>query len=165
MKNNNADLVWANEMLEVWQNRGIDSIDCHWSSPSAEEMARWVRSDDKNETKFIADLVPKATAILARHGVGDVADAVTEIDVKTIRDLQGLLTDALKKSKDGPYSEQAPEPAEPVAAEEPPMQHFANGTPAFLGFKPEPTGRIDDTELEPDLDEVIQVDVPLEDLF
>lgn len=191
MGKSNADLIWANEMLEVWQNRGIDSIDCQWSTPSAEAMARWIRADDKNETKFIADLVPKATGILAKHGMGDVADAVMEIDVKTIRDLQGLLTDALKKSKDGPHSEQAPEP-EPVYVDpggvgdacgsledalaggdlpsyvieddtEPPMQHFANGTPAFLGFKPEPTGKIDDTELEPEPG--FETDLSLEDLF
>ena len=94
-----TDLIWASEIMEVFQNLGVDVINQQWSTKSAKYIHTWVREHEKNEEKFLVTMVPKATDILAKHGLADAADAVLEIDAKTVRDLKLLLADAVSASQ------------------------------------------------------------------
>lgn len=70
---------------------------------------------EENETKFLTTMVPKATDILAKHGITDVTDAVVAIDTKTIADLSIVLHSALQASQ----QEQEPEPRQVIPESEP----------------------------------------------
>jgi hypothetical protein len=96
IKKKQTELIWANEVMEVYQNRGTEVYDCVWSTPSAKSLMTWTREEAKNEEKFLTAMVPKATDILSKSTVEDVTDAVLAIDTKTIMDLKLLLNDALK---------------------------------------------------------------------
>jgi len=101
----NQELIWASEVLEVYQNLGTPVADQRWSSPSAKYLHTWLRESEKNEGVFLKDFVPKATAILEKFGSASIDDEVLKIDTKTIKDLQILLQGALVFSKDGVYKE------------------------------------------------------------
>ncbi len=105
------DLLWANEILDVHAEYGNEINPEVLTTSSARRLHRWINEDEKNEMKFIADMVPKAAAIIEKNGPKDVSDAVHEIDTKTIAELQRRLTVALQAAKD-----QSPErPQQPVS--------------------------------------------------
>ena len=106
------DLVWANEVMEVFQNFGKQSIDCNWSTQSAKYLYTWTREDAKNEEKFLTTMVPKASDTIAKHGAVDIDEKAVQIDRKTIADLQECLRGALGKSVTADQK-----PAEPTNAE------------------------------------------------
>jgi hypothetical protein len=91
------DLLWAHEVMEVYKGQGSLPGSRDWSSPGCQKMFEWCQ-DDKFYLKFIGDLVPKATAIIAKAGLGDVSDAALEIDAKTIGDLKQVLQRAVEAS-------------------------------------------------------------------
>jgi hypothetical protein len=91
------ELVWANEVMEVYLNLGSLPNSRDWSSPSAKHLYEWACGVD-NQTKFIADLVPKATALLAKLSPEDVTEAVIKLDMKTIGELQRHLEVAVAAS-------------------------------------------------------------------
>ena len=94
------DLLWANEVMEVYKNQGSLPGSRAWSSTSAAKMFEGCQ-DDKFYLKFVGDLVPKATAIITKVGLGDASDAVLEIDAKTIGDLKIALAAAVAASQKG----------------------------------------------------------------
>lgn len=93
------DLLWAHEVMEVYKNQGSLPGSRSWSSTSAQKMFEWCQ-DEKFYLKFVGDLVPKATAIITKAGLGDVSDAVLEIDAKTIGDLKIALSRAVEASQE-----------------------------------------------------------------
>lgn len=95
-----SELAWAHKVMEVFENLGTEVYDQKWSTSNAKYLATWMREDAKNEDKFLTAMVPKATDILAKHGLVDAADAVLEIDAKTIRDLKILLVASVSDSQD-----------------------------------------------------------------
>lgn len=92
------DLLWANEILDVHAEYGNEINPGILTTSSARRLHRWINADDKNEMKFIADMVPKAAAIIEKNAPKDVSDAVRDIDVKTIAELQRCLSTAVKAS-------------------------------------------------------------------
>jgi len=108
------ELVWANEVMEVYRNLGSLAGSRDWTSPSASHLFDWAMREE-NETKFLTTMVPKATDILAKHGITDVTDAVVAIDTKTIADLSIVLHSALQASQ----QEQEPEPRQVIPESEP----------------------------------------------
>jgi len=139
------DLLWAQEVMEVYKNLGSMPGKREWSSPSVSHFYDWVvQNDRQNESKFLIDLVPKATALLAKHGLSDVADAVLEIDTKTVKELQRCLRDALGDSADGPYVETEPEPEQESMFETLALKDIEDKTVKHF------RSSIDDTDLEND---------------
>lgn len=102
------ELIWANEVMEVYQNLGTLPESRDWSSPSASHLFDWARLDE-NETKFLTTMVPKATDLLAKLSPEDVTEAVLEIDTKTIKELKRHLAVAVEASQEEPKP--APKPA------------------------------------------------------
>lgn len=94
-KKQTDDLVWANEVMEVYRNLGSLPGSRILDTPSAAHLLVWAQRSE-NETKFIADLVPKATAILSKYGVTEIDDATRLIDSKTVKELRKHLNDALR---------------------------------------------------------------------
>lgn len=108
------ELVWANEVMEVYRNLGTMPDGREWSSTSVSHLFDWAMRED-NETKFLTTMVPKATDILAKHGITDVTDAVVAIDTKTIKDLSLILHSALAESQ----KQQEPGPRQVIPEPEP----------------------------------------------
>ena len=108
------ELVWANEVMEVYRNLGTMPGNRDWSSPSASHLFDWSQREE-NETKFLTTMVPKATDILAKHGITDVTDAVVAIDTKTIADLSICLHHAIAASQE----QQEPGPRQVIPEPEP----------------------------------------------
>ncbi len=108
------ELVWANEVMEVYRNLGTMAGSRNWSSTSVSHLFDWAMRED-NETKFLTTMVPKATDILAKHGITDVTDAVVAIDTKTIADLSIVLHSALQEAN----KEQEPGPRQVIPETEP----------------------------------------------
>lgn len=94
------DLLWAHEVMEVYKGQGSLPGSRSWSSPGCQKMFEWCQ-DEKFYLKFIGDLVPKATAIITKAGLGDVSDAALEIDAKTIGDLKIVLSRAVGACHEG----------------------------------------------------------------
>lgn len=92
------DLVWANEVMEVYQNLGSLPDGRSLSTTSARYLFDWAK-EDGNTTKFLSDLVPKATVLIEKHTPKEVDDAVAEIDNKTIVELQKFLREVVEDSK------------------------------------------------------------------
>jgi hypothetical protein len=92
------DLIWANEILDVHVEYGNEINPEVLTTSSARRLHRWINADEKNEMKFIADMVPKAAAIIEKNAPKDVSDAVHDIDMKTISELQRHLTVAVRAS-------------------------------------------------------------------
>lgn len=99
MSKSTNDLIWAEEVMEVYTSLGSLAGSRDLSSPSANHLLMWAQQEE-NATKFLADLVPKATAVLAKHRPIDVDDAVVEKDKKTITELKLLLRDAVDESNE-----------------------------------------------------------------
>jgi len=98
-KKKSAELQFANEVLEVYQNLGTPVMDQQWSTPSAKYLHTWLRESQKNEEKFFTTMLKSATDLVAKHGLVDVADAVLEIDAKTILELKKCLHKALLEAE------------------------------------------------------------------
>lgn len=90
------DLIWANEILTVYQELGKEPNPEILTTSSMMRLHKWIKEDEKNEMKFIADIAPKAGAIIEKNAPKDVSDAVHEIDMKTISELQRHLTVAVQ---------------------------------------------------------------------
>ncbi len=97
-------LLWATEMLLVYQNLGKLADPTILKTASAREVHRWIGEDEKNKLKFITDTVPKAAAIIEKNAPKDVSDAIREIDVKTITELQKCLSSAVQAATTDPPS-------------------------------------------------------------
>lgn len=93
-------LLWATEMLKVYENLGKLADPTVLTTASAMEVHRWIDEDEKNKMKFITDTVPKAAAIIEKNAPKDVSDAIREIDVKTIGELQKCLSSAVQAATD-----------------------------------------------------------------
>ena len=108
------ELIWANEVMEVYQNLGTLPGSRNWSSPSARHLFDWV-SLEENKTKFLTTMVPKATDIISKYGDRDVTEEVVKIDKKTLTELHTCLATALEEAQEGkrPEPEVAPDP-EPI---------------------------------------------------
>lgn len=89
-----GDLVWADEVMEVYRCLNSDS-DTTDLSHSAKYMLDMVRRDD-NAVKFLSDTVPKATALLAKLRPAELDNAAKDIDRKTIAELQKVLKHAVR---------------------------------------------------------------------
>ena len=95
------DLLWANEIVTVYKEYGSDPPNPEiLTTPSMMRLHRWINEDAKNEMKFLADMAPKAAAIIEKNAPKDVSDAIREIDVKTIGELQKCLSSAIQAATD-----------------------------------------------------------------
>lgn len=145
IKGTSDELLWANEVMEVYKNLGSLPGSRNWSSSSASHLYDWVVGEDrKHEEKFLTTIISKATDILTKNSQEDIADAVKEIDLKTITELQLSLATALQASKEGPYVETEPEP-EPESEFEALVVKSINDKVATY------CSENDDTDLEPEL--------------
>ena len=94
------ELIYANEVMEVYENLGSLPGSRDWSSTSARHLFQWVTEDDRsNEDKFLTTVVPKAADTIAKHGVVDIDERAVIIDRKTIADLRACLETALLESR------------------------------------------------------------------
>lgn len=91
-----GDLLWAREIILVYRNLGKLADPTVLTTSSAMEVHKWVGEEDKNKMKFIADIAPKAAAIIEKNAPKDVSDAVHDIDMKTISELQRHLSVAVQ---------------------------------------------------------------------
>jgi len=108
------ELIWADEVLEVYQNLGKLAGNREWTSTSASHLFDWAMREE-NEKHFLATMVPKAVDLKSKFGITDVTDAVVAIDTKTIADLSIVLHAALQASQ----QEQEPEPRQVIPESEP----------------------------------------------
>ena len=92
------DLIWAKEVMLVYKNLGKLADPEVLNTSSMMEIHKWIDEDEKNKFKFITDTAPKAAAIIEKNAPKDVSDAVRDIDVKTIAELQRCLSSAVKAS-------------------------------------------------------------------
>ena len=99
-KNTTQDLLWAEEVMDVYRALGSLPGSRTLATPSANHLLAWAQRAE-NETKFLADLVPKATAILAKHKPVELSEAAAEIDRKTIAELKICLQEALADAESG----------------------------------------------------------------
>lgn len=100
-KSKKNDLLWAEEVMEVYQNLGSLPGSRNWSSPSAKHLFDWAR-EVENETKFLTTMTPKALDLLNKLRPDDVSEAVLEIDTKTIQELKRHLAVAVESSQTEP---------------------------------------------------------------
>ena len=105
-KTNADELIWAKEVLEVYQNLGSMPNSRDWSSVSARHLFDWA-SCPENEGKFLTTMVPKATDLKSKLSPEDVTEAVLNIDTKTIQELQRHLQLAIEASAKPPKPREA----------------------------------------------------------
>lgn len=110
-KSKAAELIWANEVMEVYRNLGTMPNSRDWSTPSASHLFDWVGLEE-NKGKFLSMMVPKASDLLAKLSPEDVTEAVLEIDQKTLKELKRHLHLAIEASQE----EKKPEPPVPPKA-------------------------------------------------
>jgi len=160
-KKSPPEILYAQDVIEVYKNLGSLPGSRNWSSPSASHLFDWVRQDG-NEVKFLSVMVQKAADLLAKHGQTDTLDAIRAIDTKTISELRACLSTALQASQEGEFveleSEQAPEPETAVLT--PPVYQVEKPEGMDLVFGPvltESDLRMEDTEIfeEPTLDDIL----------
>jgi hypothetical protein len=91
------DLVWAREVLTVYKYQGRRMNGRKFSS-SCKSLHEWSENPE-NKDKFLSQMVPKATDILAKNRKNDDPDAVLESEKRSISELQGILKEAIEESE------------------------------------------------------------------
>lgn len=102
------ELVWADEVMEVYQNLGTLPESRHWTTASARHLFDWVCLEE-NKSKFLSMMVPKATDVLSKYGDKDVTEEVIKIDKKTLKDLKEALAVAVLAAAEGKEPKAEPE--------------------------------------------------------
>jgi hypothetical protein len=92
------DLVWAEEVLTVYQHLGKATGRRALGSSSAKHLHEWA-SNPENETKFLTQMVPKATEIVQKYRPPDANSAVNTAERKTVADLQTRLQAAIDAAR------------------------------------------------------------------
>lgn len=103
MSQNEKDLQYAFEVLEVYRSLGDMSSECNFRTSSAKKLYEWA-SNEPNQEKFFSQMVPKATELIQKHRETETPDEIVKAENKSIAELRVILLEEVEKSRMSPIS-------------------------------------------------------------
>lgn len=96
LSNQDVDLVWALDVLEVYRLGGKSPSND--ASASVKDLYEWSLNPE-NKDKLMITMVPKATDIVAKHRSKETPDVIVQIENRGIAELQTFLKAAIEESQ------------------------------------------------------------------